>query len=124
MDTKSLRERILMELENLISRSCSQGEITQQSQRIHEMLLKKHYNAVGVQIDYHRKRVKMDIVVDDTAYDPKKVNTFMPTIPANFYFKNLKDFLWSGVKSDSKSLAFYDWLLRKMNKKDTRLQLA
>lgn len=124
MDTKSLRERILMDLENLISRSCNKGKITEQSQHLHEMLLKKHYNAVGVQIDYHRSRVEMDIVMDDMAYDPKKVNTFMPTIHANFFFKNLKDFLWSGVKSDSNSLAFYAGLLRKVNEKDTSLQLA
>ena len=113
-----------MELENLVSRSCNKGEVTEQSQQLHEMLLKKHYNAVGVQIDYHRRRVEMDIVMDDTAYDPKKVNTDMPTIHANFFFKNLKDFLLSGVNSDSKSLAFYCRLLRKMNKKDTPLQLA
>ena len=124
MDKLSLRERILMELENLISRSCKNGEVTKQSQQLHEMLLKKHYNAVGVQIDYHRRRVEMDLVMDDTAYDPKKVNTVMPTIHANFFFKNLKDFLWSGVHSDSKSLAFYAGLLQKMNKKDTSLQLA
>lgn len=124
MDTKSLRERILMDLENLISRSCNKGKITAHSQQLHEMLLKKHYNAVGVQIDYHRNRVEMDIVMNDTAYDPKKVNTFMPTIHANFFFKNLKDFLLSGVKSDSNSLAFYAGLLRRVNKKDTSLQMA
>ena len=124
MDNLSLRERILMELENLISRSCTRGEITKQSKQLHELLLKKHYNAVGVQIDYHRRRVEMDIVMDDTAYDPKKVNTFMPTIHANFLFKNLKDFLWSGVHSDPKSLAFYAGLLQKMNKKDTPLELV
>ena len=124
MDNLSLRERILMELENLVSRSCNKGEVTKQSQQLHELLLKKHYNAVGVQIDYHRRRVEMDIVMDDTVYDPKKVNTFIPTIHANFFFKNLKDFLLSGVHSDSKSLAFYAGLLRKMNKKDTPLQLA
>ena len=124
MDKLSLRERILMELENLISRSCIKGEVTKQSQHLHEMLLKKHYNAVGVEIDYHRSRVEMDIVMDDTVYDPKKVNTFIPTIHANFFFKNLKDFLWSGVNSDSKSLAFYAGLLRKMNKKHKPLQVA
>lgn len=124
MEKLSLRERILMELENLISRSCSNGEANEEAQRLHEMLLKKHYNAVGVQIDYHRKRIKMDIVMDDNAYDPKKVNTSIPTIHANFFFKNLKDFLWSGVDSDSKSLAFYAGLLRTMTKREVPLQLV
>ena len=124
MDKLRLRERILMELENLISRSCTNEKISQQSRKLHELLLKKHYNAVGVQIDYHRKRIKMDIVMDDSAYDPKKVNTSMPTIPANLFFKNLKDFLWSGVHSDSKSLAFYAGLLQKMKQKKAPPQLA
>ena len=124
MDNLSFRERILMELENIVSRSCNKGEVTKQSQKLHELLLKKHYNAVGVQIDYHRRRVEMDIVMDDTVYDPKKINTFIPTIHANFFFKNLKEFLLSGVHSDSKSLAFYAGLLRKMNQKDAPLQMA
>lgn len=124
MEKLSLRERILMELENLISHSCSKGEVNEESQRLHEMLLKKHYNAVGVQIDYHRKRIAMDIVMDDDAYDPKQVNTSIPTLHANFFFKNLKDFLWSGVHSDSKSLAFYAGLLRMMTKKEVPLQMV
>jgi len=124
MDTLSLRERILMDLENRISRSCKKGKISRQSRQLHELLLKKHYNAVGVQIDYHRKRVTMDIVMDDSAYDPMKVNTFLPTVHANLFFKNLKEFLLSGVNSDSKSLAFYAGLLQKMNKKDVPLQMA
>lgn len=122
MDKSSLRERILMEIESLISRSCSKGEVTEQSQYLHKAILKKHYNAVGVQIDYHRKRVEMDIVMDDSAYDPKKVNTSMPIFHANFFFKNLKDFLKSCIDSDSRSLAFYAGLLRSVTKKEIPLQ--
>ncbi|NND14893.1 MAG: hypothetical protein HKN89_01050 [Eudoraea sp.] len=121
MEKSSLRERILMEVDNLISHSCSNGEITEQSQYLHRVLLKKHYNAVGVNIDYHRKRVEMDIVIDDTDYDPKTVNIAVPTVHANMIFKNLKNFLQSCVDSDTKSLAFYAGLLRSLTKREVPL---
>jgi len=121
MDKSSLRERILMDVENLISHSCSKGEVTEKSQYLHEVLLKKHYNAVGVHIDYHRKRIEMDIVIDDKDYDPKTVNIAVPTVHANLFFKNLKNFLRSCIDSDTRSLAFYAGLLRSLTKKEVQL---
>jgi hypothetical protein len=85
------------------------------------MILKKHYNAAEVSIDYHRQRVKMEIVLDDGAYDPKTVNLDLPTIPANFFFKNLCDFLKSCLDDDQKSLAFYNSVLKSFEKKDPSL---
>lgn len=121
MEKSDLRGRILMEIENLISQSCAPGKLNKSFQNLHKLLLKKHYNAAEVSIDYHRKRVKMDIVLDDQNYDPRSLNIDLPTLPANFFFKNLCDFLKSCVDKDRKSLAFYAGLLRSYTKKDVTL---
>lgn len=121
MEKSSLRGRILTEIESLISRSCAKGKMTTKFQNFHELIVKKHYNAADVSIDYHRKRIEMDIVLDDKLYDPRTVNMNVPTLHANLLFKNLKDFLKSCLETDKNSLAFYAGLLRSFTKKDVTL---
>ena len=124
MRKSELRGRILEQIDRLIAQSCVPGHLSAAFQNLHELIIKKHYNAAEVSIDYHRQRVKMEIVLDDAAYDPKSINLVLPTIPANFYFKNLCDFLKSCVRDDQKSLAFYSGLLNSFTKKDTGLMIA
>ena len=118
MDKSRLRGRILMDIESLISQSCAKSNLSKRFQNFHKLILKKYYNAADVSIDYHRKRVKMDLVTDDSAYDPSSINLNLPTIPANFFFSDLCDFLKSCLEDDQKSLAFYTGLLRSFTKKD------
>ena len=124
MENSTLSKRITREIENLISRSCANQQATDEFNTLHVALLKKYYNAADVSIDYHRKRVEMEIVMDDKQYDPKKVNTYIPTLHANLLFKNLKDFLKSCIELDAKSLGFYAGLLRTFTKKDVTLTLV
>lgn len=121
MENSSLKEKVISEIENLISQSCPNREISQKFKNLHVAILKKYYNASDVSIDYHRKRVAMDIVMDDSVYNPKKVNTYLPTLHANLLFKNLNDFLKSCLDKDHKSLAFYASLLRSFANKDVTL---
>ncbi len=124
MENSTLKKKIAMEIENLISKSCANQQTTNKFETLHVALLKKYYNAADVSIDYHRKRIEMDIVMDDTLYDPQKVNTYIPTLHANLLFKNLKDFLKSCIEMDAKSLGFYAGLLRTFTKKDVTLTVA
>ena len=124
MKKSELRGRILIQIERLIAQSCVPGRLSTSFQNLHESIIKKHYNAADVSIDYHRQRVKMEIVLDDEAYDPKSTNSDLPTIPANFYFKNLCDFLKSCVSDDQKSLAFYSGILKTFARKDTGIMMA
>jgi hypothetical protein len=124
MENSTLRMRITMEIENLISKSCANKQATDKFKTLHIAILKKYYNAADVSIDYHRKRVKMDIVMDDDYYNPQKANTYIPTLPANLLFKNLNDFLNSCIERDTKSLGFYASLLRTFAKKDVTLTVA
>lgn len=124
MENSTLRLKITREIENLISKSCSNPQTTDKFNTLHVALLKKFYNATDVSIDYHRKRVELDIVMDDEKYDPQKVNTNIPTLHANLLFKNLKDFLNSCIEIDAKSLGFYAGLLRSFSKKDATLTVV
>jgi hypothetical protein len=121
MEKTSLRGRILADLEKLISRSCAKGPGSKKFRYLHQLLVKKHYNAADVAIDYHRKRIAMDIVMDDSQYNPGKVNMNLKTFRANLWFRNLKDFLGSCIETDRNSLAFYAWLLRTYSKKEVTL---
>ena len=124
MENSTLKLRITKEIESLISKSCSTEKAKDKFKSLHIALLKKYYNAADVSIDYHRRRIKMDIVIDDELYDPKMVNTDIPTLPANLFFKNLKDFLKSCLEKDNKSMGFYAGLLRRYAKKDVTLTIA
>ncbi len=124
MEYSNLKGRILLEMENLITQSCPKQKVTIDYESLHIAILQNHYNATEVSIDYHRRRVEMDILMDDQNYDPKTVNLYMPTIHANFWFRNLRDFLKSCIDYDSRSLAFYASLLRSYSNKDMPIMLA
>jgi len=124
MENSGLKSRVLYEIENLISKSCSQSKMSKKFQNLHIAILKKHYNAADVSIDYHRKRIVMDIVMDDSCYDPEKVNSSLPTLRANLLFKNLKEFLSSSLDKDNVSIAFYARLLRSYEKRNTNLSIV
>ncbi len=113
-----------MEIENLISRSCSSRTITKKFEDLHIAIIKKYYNAVEVSIDYPRKRVEMDIIMDDNDYDPKTVNTNLPTLRLNLLFKNLKEYLKSCLEKDNKSIAFYAGLIKSHTQQDVLLTIV
>ena len=112
MENLRLRTRVLMEIENLIARSCPKQKVPPKFENLHVAIIKNHYNAAEVVFDYHRRRIAMEIVIDDTAYDPKEVNLSVPTLHANLWFRNLYDFLKTCIDNDSKSVAFYARLLQ------------
>ena len=118
MENSGLRRRILMEIENLIALYAPKQKVPLKLERLHVAILKNHYNAADVSIDYHRRRVEMDIIMDDNDYDPKKVNLCVPTLHANLWFRNLRDFMKSCIDYDSKSIAFYAALLKSYQNSD------
>ncbi len=118
MENLNLKGRILLEMEDLIAQSCPKQKVAPNYENLHVAIVKKHYNAAEVSIDYHRGRVEMDIVMDDRDYNPKSINLYMPTLHANLWFRNLRDFLKSCIDYDNKSLAFYASLLRSYTNKN------
>lgn len=124
MENSRLGGRIIMEMENLIALSCPQEKVAPQFQKLHVALIKKHYNAADVAIDYHRKRVIMDVVFSDQDYDPKTVNLHLPTFRMNLWYRNLCTFLKTCLNLDARSLAFYAHLLHSFEKKEMPLTIA
>ncbi|TLP76987.1 hypothetical protein [Maribacter sp. ACAM166] len=124
MEKEKLRERVLVELEKLISLSCRNPSGSKKYEQLHIALLKKYYNATSVTIDYHRHRIKMEVIQDDSLYDPKIVNTYLPTIYTNLLFKSLRKFLTTCVEKDNKSVGFYSQLLKSYKKTRTGLELV
>ena len=124
MEKRILKGRILMELESLISRSCAKSKMTKNFQSLHRAVIKNHYNATDVSIDYHRNRVAMDIVMNEKDYDPQKINLKLPTLYTNLFFNNLCEFLKSCIDRDNRSLAFYANLLRSHTKKEEDFALV
>lgn len=107
-----------MEMERLIARSSAKGKMTKKIQSFHVAIIKRHYNASDVSIDYHRHRVKMNVVLDENGYDPKTVNVDLAILPMNLFFKNLRDFLKSCLEADAKSIVFYAKLIKDLSNKE------
>jgi hypothetical protein len=118
MENSNLKGRILMEMNELIAQSCPEQRKSLDFQKLHEAIVRNHYNAADLSIDYHRRRVEMEVVLDDQSYDPKTVNLTMPTLHVNLWYKNLRGFLKSCIDYDSKSLALYAKLLRSYTNKN------
>ncbi|GGW49786.1 hypothetical protein [Arenibacter certesii] len=112
MENLELKSNISRGIKSLISESCSKEEVSRKSQDLHEMIIKKYYNAVDISIDYHRKRIFMDIVVDDSNYDANQLNFSTPFMRTNMYYDNLEQFLISCLDRDNRSISFYAKLLR------------
>lgn len=119
MENSGLRMRILKEMERVIATSSTRRKITEKVQAFHEAIIKKHYNASDIAIDYHRHRIEMNIIVNEQGYDPNTVNLNLEVIPTNLFFKNLSDFLNSCLERDNKSVAFYARLLQDLTSTKT-----
>jgi len=124
MEKSKVREKVLMELENLIALSCKDRKGYKKFNRLHVALLKKHYNAADVTIDYHRNRVQMDIILDDDIFQAEKVNVNIPTLYTNLLFLNLRKFLKSCIDKDQKSIGFYAQILSSFHRKENQFTLA
>ncbi|WP_188669509.1 hypothetical protein [Croceivirga lutea] len=113
MENSRLGTRILMEMEKLIDDSMDQnGFPLENYQEFHKQLLKNHYRAACITIDYNRHRIKMDVIINEEDYNPSKLNMVLSTVPVNIFFENLRVFLKSTMETDVKSLAFYARLLQ------------
>ena len=124
MHKSKIRDKVLMELESLIALSCKNPKEHKEFNHFHVAILKKYYNAADVHIDYHRNRVEMDIILDDTNFKAEKVNINVPTLYTNLLFPNLRKFLKSCIDQDSKSIGFYAQIMSAFHQKEKQLTLA
>lgn len=124
MKNSDLKNRVLNDMEGLIDKSCPDRAILKKDQALHEAIVKKHYNAAEISINYHRKRIIMEIIMDDTSYDPQKLNFSLPLLRTNMIFNDLRGFLMSCLDNDPGSIAFYAKLVRSYEDQDRKLAIA
>ncbi|MEX0275862.1 MAG: hypothetical protein AB3N16_15935 [Flavobacteriaceae bacterium] len=124
MKKTKLKERIIAEIQGLLSQSCDSKKLTKEHSDLHIALLKKYYNAAHVQIDYHRKRITLHLLYDDSDYRPNTVNINIPTLYTNLKFNNLYTFLKNCLERDKNSLGFYAGLIRSMTKREVTPTMA
>ncbi|MCM4167525.1 hypothetical protein KCTC52924_00976 [Arenibacter antarcticus] len=124
MENSRLKSTVFLEIKSLISESCSKNRLSRKSQNLHESIIKNHYNAVDASIDYNRNRVIMEIVMDDSYYNPQTINLSLPLLRTNMFFDNLEELLNSCLDTDNSNIAFYAQLLKTYGNKDSKLALV
>lgn len=102
-------------MEILINKSCQNGNTKNSLKELHIALIQKYYNASDVSIDYHRQRVNMNILFDDSSYNPKSIHNSLDTFPVNLLFNNLGEFLKTCIEDVHKHVPFYTELLKTYN---------
>lgn len=106
-----------MEVERIISKGSSQQKISKKMEDFYTAIIKKYYNATDVQIDYHRRRVKMNVILDESLYQARTANVNLPMVPVNLFFLSFGSFLKSCLQKDNQSIAFYATLLSNLKKR-------
>lgn len=92
---------IIEEVKNLVSYSCNDcPEGSAPFSSLHKGLVKVYFEAKHVEIDYENQKVKVELPVTATEYTT-----------VSFDCQNLERFLNSCVKTDKKSLLYYQNVL-------------
>lgn len=99
--TTSRPSAIIEEVKNLVSYSCNDCQEGGSSfSSLHKGLVKVYFEARNVEIDYKNQKVKVELPITPTDYTK-----------VSFDCQNLERFLKSCVKTDKKSLLYYQNVL-------------
>ena len=92
---------ILEEVKNLVTYSCKASmEVDSPFTSFHKGLVKVYFEARNVEIDYQRQIIRVEIPITETGYTT-----------VSFDCQDLERFLRSCVRSDKKSLLYYQNVL-------------
>lgn len=113
MKNLSPNQTIAIKLSELVSHSCTKPEVTETDRYLHRELLKSHFKASDVFIDYDRKRVILDIQVEEASpYNPKIINLFTPVVHTNLPYTELHHFLHECIEVNNSNADFYSTLVQ------------
>lgn len=96
--------QIIEEFKNFIFNSCTSPEDMNAYSSLHKGIIKMYFGARKVEINYEQKTVKAEIPVSDYEYTT-----------VNFECQELDRFLSSCIKTDKRSLNFYQSSLNYYN---------
>ena len=92
---------ILEEVKNLVSNSCNAGlGVNSSYVSLHKGIIKMYFEARKVEIDYDNKKIKAEIPISDREF-----------ICVSFECMDMAQFLNSCIKTDKRSLTFYQNVL-------------
>lgn len=91
----------------LIDFSCEDSDQLYRLELFHKMLIKMSYKAAYVAIDYNKKRVYMNVLIEDESYDLESINSFAKTMSVNLSYTNLNIFLKTCIPEDVEILREY-----------------
>ncbi|WP_350288030.1 hypothetical protein [uncultured Croceitalea sp.] len=94
-------------LENLLNTQKENKDLFRLHQLLHINLIKWCYNSSDVLIDYDKKRIFMNIILDNTDKRNQKCKTAKAVMPTNLRYDNLTSFLKSCILEDDASIEFY-----------------
>ncbi len=97
-------ENLKRELTRLIEISCSGNLGFRKFTHFHKALVKIAYNAVDISFDYERRRVHMNIVLDENKEE-------VPKMPVNLAYRNLGEFLQTNISMNTGTIMQYTFLL-------------
>lgn len=97
-------EKLIEELSRIIEISCSGNMQFQEFTNFHKAIIKIAYNANDISVDYDRKRVHMNVIVD--TYKDEA-----PKLPMNLSYRNLGEFLKACIFLDTDTIMQYTFLL-------------
>ncbi|WP_121666818.1 hypothetical protein [Mesonia aquimarina] len=101
MRTSYQSDTILNEMNNLIAYSCQSNEVsTSNFNTFHTALIKKHFEAIEVDIQRELKNIELKVLIKDNQY-----------VHVNLSYNTLEDFLKSCLEDDLGSLSFYQNML-------------
>ncbi len=108
-ETKNI---ILADLKLFIDVSCEDCERQHLFNDFHNMLIRMHFKATKVLIDYKAKIVYMDILAEHEFYDAEVNNEFAATMSTQLEFEEFRTFLNSCIIKDAEILIQYYPFLR------------
>lgn len=101
MRTSYQPNTILNEMHNLIAYSCQSNQVSMANfDTFHTALIKKHFEAIEVDIQRDIKNISLKVMVKNNQY-----------VHVNLSYNTLEDFLKSCLEDDLGSLAFYQNML-------------
>lgn len=108
MENNLNKKNILQEMKHLLRYSCKESAIENNYfESLHVAILKKHFNAGDVKIDYVSRTIHLSMCVDENpGFFGRK-----SFVDVEMKFRNIYEFLEDCLEDDNRDLSFYKNIL-------------
>lgn len=105
----SMIEETINDLNMLIDISCLDTTNVKLFEQFHNLLISLAYKATDVEIDYSRKRIHMNVLLEDIKGDYliRYDDLMLRGMSSNLFYSRLKDFLKLSIKDEEYIVNYY-----------------